>query len=95
MSDRLYRKAGAGPWYATYYSPDGTRRIFCTRQLDRIAAKRVLRERERNPDAPQVARGLSAGDEACGHTVTDALRFLVEDRSILDGKCGGAGGWRA
>ena len=22
-------------------------------------------------------------------------RFLVEDRSILDGKCGGAGGWRA
>ena len=58
MPDRLWRKRRAdgqptGSWYGAYFDAEGKRRQVCTRQLDRQAARRVLREIERQAAAPR------------------------------------------
>ncbi|HYC73124.1 MAG TPA: site-specific integrase [Opitutaceae bacterium] len=79
MSDRLFRKRPDGPWYAWFYTREGERVRFCTGQLDKTAAKRVLRDRERDQTA--AAPGVpSRGTE----TVEDALRYLVEESMAKD-----------
>src|SRR5262245_48062334 len=83
MSDRLWRKRGpdgqpTGSWYGAYFDAEGTRRLVCTRQLDRQAARKVLRELERKATAPRGA----AADPAL--TVGDALRYLVEESNAKD-----------
>ncbi len=83
MSDRLWRKRGAdgqptGSWYGAYFDAEGKRRQVCTWQLDRQAARRVLREIERQAAAPRS----SAADPTL--TVADALRYLVEESNAKD-----------
>jgi hypothetical protein len=74
MSDRLFRKRPDGPWYAWFYTREGKRVRFCTDQIDKLAAKRVLRDRERIQT--ETAPGVPARGE---RTVEDALRYLVEE----------------
>ena len=72
MSDRLWRKRGpdgqpTGSWYGAYLDAEGKRRLVCTRQLDRQAARTVVRELERQAAAPRGAAAdptLTVGD-AC------------------------------
>ena len=83
MPDRLWRKRRAdgqptGSWYGAYFDAEGKRRQVCTRQLDRQAARRVLREIERQAAAPRS----SAADATL--TVGDALRYLVEESNAKD-----------
>ena len=75
MGDRLYRKKGGNVWYGTYYGPDGKRRIICTKQQDRNAARGVLRDAEREAHG---APGSSQAKGETGHSVNDALQYLLD-----------------
>src|SRR5262245_29719385 len=76
---RLYRKKRhgkeTGPYYGWIYA-GRARKCICTRCLDRAAAAAVLRERERQANS---AAGVSPNTAA--HTVTDSLRYMIEDRN--------------
>jgi len=85
-SDRLFQRKGRGPWYAWVYAwvdtvdSNGVRKRvrkrvkFSTGQLDKQAARRVLRDRQRS--TAEAANGLAA--DAAGRTVADALEYMLE-----------------
>lgn len=79
MSERLFRKRADGPWYGWLYTLEGERIRFSTGQIDKNAAKQVLRQREREATSPT----RRAANEAT-HTVEDALRYLVEHAQSSD-----------
>ena len=73
--DRLYKKKDGTVWYGYFYDLEGKRRVVCTKQQDRAAARAVLREAEREANA---APGLSKARGEAGHTVGDALQYLLD-----------------
>jgi integrase len=77
-SDRLFQRKARGPWYAWVYAVDANgvrRRVkFSTGQLDKEAARRVLRDRQRS--TAEAANGLA--EDAAGRTVADALEYLLQ-----------------
>ncbi len=79
MGDRLYKKNGGTVWYGYYYAADGKRRIVCTKQQDRAAARAVLRQLEREE---QTSLGPSAAAQG-GPTVADVLNDFI-DKGCMD-----------
>src|SRR3990172_10096549 len=81
MGDRLYRKKDGTTWYGYFYDAAGERRVVCTRQQDRAAARAVLRRLER---AAHAQGGAPTGKTEQGrqqrpeHSITAALEYLVQ-----------------
>ncbi len=82
-SKHLYRRNGTGPWWGWCWivGPDGSRKriAFSTGQVDKQAAARVVRERER---AATGAEGLAA--DAPGRDLEDALWFLTNEAATKE-----------
>ncbi len=79
MGDRLYRKKDGTTWYGYFYDATGKRRVVCTKQQDRAAARAVLRKLEREAHAQGGAPADKPAEEGerTRHTIADALDYLV------------------
>ncbi len=77
MAGRLYRKKPGGPWYGWYYTPEGKPKYFCTKQIDKEAARHELRKRERSESSPNRV----PTDE---RRTEEALRYLVDQANTKD-----------
>ena len=75
MADSLFKKSSQknGWYYGWYYGPEGKRVIKSLKTADRRIARDRLRQVEREA---HLQGGLSANAPA--HTVTDAVRYIVE-----------------